>query len=63
MQAELDTLETKLAQMLERYQAMREETLKLRQQMVILENSNRQLTDRLEEARQRMESLLNRIPD
>lgn len=63
MQAELDTLESKLAQMLERYQAMREETLKLRQQMVTLENSNRQLNDRLEEARQRMESLLNRIPD
>lgn len=63
MQAELDTLETKLAQMLERYQAMREENLKLRQQVVTLESSNKKLADRLEEARARMENLLNKIPD
>jgi len=63
MQAELDTLESKLAQMLERYQAMREETLKLRQQVVTLESNNKQLADRLEEARTRMENLLNKIPD
>ncbi|HNH90337.1 MAG TPA: hypothetical protein PLX46_13015 [Thiobacillaceae bacterium] len=63
MQAELDTLESKLTQMLERYQTMREENLKLRQQVVSLESANKQLTDRLDEARQRMETLLNRIPD
>ncbi len=63
MQAELDTLETKLAQMLERFQAMREENLKLRQQVVSLESSNKKLADRLEEARARMETLLNKIPD
>lgn len=63
MQAELDTLETKLAQMIERYQSMREETLRLRQQVVALESSNKGLADRLEEVRTRMETLLNRIPD
>ena len=63
MQAELDTLESKLAQMLERYQTMREETLKLRQQVVTLESSNKKLTERLDEARARMENLLNKIPD
>ncbi len=63
MQAELDTLESKLAQMLERYQSMREETLKLRQQVVSLESNNKLLTDRLAEARSRMEALLNKIPD
>lgn len=63
MQAELDTLESKLAQMLERYQSMREETLKLRQQVVSLESSNKLLSDRLAEARSRMEALLNKIPD
>ncbi len=63
MQAELDTLESKLAQMLERYRAMREETLKLRQQVVVLESNNKQLSDRLDEARTRMETLLNKIPD
>ncbi len=63
MQTELDMLESRLTQMLDRYRAMREETLKLRQQVVTLENSNKLLTERLEEARARMESLLNRIPD
>jgi len=63
MQAELDTLESKLAQMLERNQAMRAETLKLRQQVVVLESNNKQLSDRLDEARARMEVLLNKIPD
>jgi phage shock protein A len=49
--------------MLERYQAMRAETLKLRQQVVVLESNNKQLSDRLDEARARMEVLLNKIPD
>lgn len=63
MQAELDTLESKLAQMLERYHNMREETLKLRQQVVALESNNKILADRLEDARTRMETLFNKIPD
>lgn len=63
MQAELDALESKLAQILERYQGMREENLRLRQQLVTMENSNKQLSERLSEARSRMESLLNKIPD
>lgn len=63
MQAELDALESRLAQVLERYQAMRGENLKLRQQVVSLENANKRLNERLEEARSRMESLYNKLPD
>jgi len=63
MQAELDALEAKLTQMIERYQSMRGENLKLRQQVVSLENTNKRLSERLEEARGRMESLFNRLPD
>lgn len=63
MQAELDALENKLAQILERYQSMREENLRLRQQLVTMENANKQLSDRLAEGRGRMASLLNKIPD
>ncbi|MBU1666162.1 MAG: hypothetical protein KKG92_12285 [Gammaproteobacteria bacterium] len=63
MQAELDALENKLAQILERYQSMREENLRLRQQLVAMENANKQLSDRLTEGRSRMESLLNKFPD
>jgi len=60
MQAELDALESKIAQILERYQGMREENVRLRQQLVAMENSNKQLTERLGEARTRIESLLTR---
>ena len=63
MQAELDALETKLALMLERYHAMRDETLKLRQQVVALESNNKHLSDKLNEARVRAEALFNKIPD
>lgn len=63
MQAELDTLETKLAQLLERYQATRGENLRLRQQVVSLENSNKHLNERLDETSSRLEALFNTIPD
>ena len=63
MQAELDALEAKLAQILERHLAMRGENLKLRQQVVNLENANKRLNERLNEARGRMESLFNKLPE
>lgn len=63
MQTELDALEAKLSQVLERYQAMREENIRLRQQVVALENANKQLQERQAEARARVENLLERIPD
>lgn len=63
MQAELDALETKLALMLERYHAMCDETLKLRQQVISLQNDNKHLNDKLEQARSRAEALLDKIPD
>ena len=63
MQVELDALESKIAQMLERFQAMRGENLKLRQQVVSLENANKRLSERLDEALGRMESLFNKLPD
>ncbi|MBK6744905.1 MAG: hypothetical protein IPG66_18915 [Hydrogenophilales bacterium] len=63
MLEELDTLEAKLAQLLERYHAAREENVRLRQQVVAMENANKVLSDRLVEARGRMETLFNKIPD
>lgn len=63
MLEDMDALETKLAQLLERHQAMREENVRLRQQMVAMENSNKLLTERLANARGRMESLFDKLPD
>lgn len=61
--AELDTLESKIAQLVERYQAVRAENLKLRQQVVAMENANKLLSDRLSEVRERMETLFEKLPD
>lgn len=63
MLEELDSLEAKVAQLVVRYQAMHDENLRLRQQMLAMENANKQLTDRLAEARGRVESLFNRLPN
>jgi predicted nucleic acid-binding Zn-ribbon protein len=63
MLEDMDALETKLAQLLERHQAMREENVRLRQQMVAMENANKLLTERLTNARGRMESLFDKLPD
>lgn len=63
MLEELDDLEGKLSLLLERWQALRQENLRLRQQVVALENDNKLLTDRLAEARERVETLYNKLPD
>lgn len=63
MQTELDALESKLTQLLEHHQALRADNLKLRQQVVNQENANKQLSDKLAEARARLETLVNKLPD
>lgn len=63
MLEDMDALETKLAQLLERHQAMRIENVRLRQQMVAMENANKLLTERLADVRGRMEHLFNKLPD
>ena len=59
----LDALETKLTQLLERYQAAREDNVRLRQEVLGLENANKTLATRLTETRERLETLYNKIPD
>ncbi|MGQ9684696.1 MAG: hypothetical protein ACUVT2_00100 [Thiobacillaceae bacterium] len=63
MLEQLDDLEGKLSLLLERWQALRQENLRLRQQVVALENDNKLLTERLAEARERLENLYNQLPD
>lgn len=63
MLEQLDDLEGKLSLLLERWQALRQENLRLRQQVVALENDNKLLTERLAEARKRIEALYNKLPD
>ncbi|NCS65391.1 MAG: hypothetical protein COS39_04165 [Hydrogenophilales bacterium CG03_land_8_20_14_0_80_62_28] len=63
MLEELDALEAKLAQLLERNQFVRAENARLRQQVVATENANKLLSERLAEVRRRMEDLSDKLPN
>jgi hypothetical protein len=63
MLEQLDTLEGKLAQLVERYAAMRDENARLRQELVAMENANKLLNERCAAAGSRLETLYNSLPD
>jgi len=63
MLEELDTLEAKIVQLLEYHRVLRDENMRLRQQVVAMENANKLLSDRLDDARSRMENLYNSLPE
>jgi cell division protein ZapB len=62
MEAELNILDTKLSQLVQLCHRLRRDNTELRQQLVAAQNQNKQLTDKIETARQRLEALLERIP-
>jgi cell division protein ZapB len=62
MEPQINSLEIKLRQMLELCQSLRSENQKLRQQIAIANDHNKQLSERVIYARTRMESLLSKIP-
>jgi cell division protein ZapB len=63
MEAELDVLEAKLTQLVQLCHRLRKDNSELRQQLVATQNQNKQLTEKIEGARQRLEVLLSRIPE
>jgi cell division protein ZapB len=63
MEAELDVLEAKLTQLVQLCHHLRKDNSELRQQLVATQNQNKQLTDKIEGARHRLELLLSRIPE
>jgi cell division protein ZapB len=63
MQAELDTLETKIRQVAELCHTLRQENISLRQQVLTAQRDNKQLTTRLEAARTRLQTLLDTLPE
>jgi hypothetical protein len=63
MLEELDTLEAKLLKLLEHHRRLSAENVRLRQQVGAMENANKLLSDRLADARGRMENLFNRLPE
>ncbi len=63
MEERLDTLDSKVAQVLALCQSLRNENHALRNRVAGLEGENRQLADKIVAARQRLESLVTRLPE
>jgi cell division protein ZapB len=63
MEAELDSLDAKLNQLVQLCHRLRTDNHELRQQLAAVQNESKQLTDKIETARARLESLLSRLPE
>ena len=63
MDSELDNLEERLAQLVQRLKALRDENRDLRQQLAARTDENVRLSEKLGAARTRIEALLTQIPE
>jgi cell division protein ZapB len=63
MDAELSSLEDKLAQVVQRLKVLREENRDLRQQLAARTDEGSRLSEKLNAARTRIEALLKQIPE
>ena len=63
MIAELDTLEAKIRLVAERCETLRIDSLSLRQQLLAVQQENKQLHHRLDTAKTRVQTLLDKIPE
>jgi len=63
MDADLKSLEQKLNQFVELCQRLRADNQQLRQELAAAVSSNQQLTEKIGTATNRLESLLNQIPE
>lgn len=61
--AEFNTLEAKVAQFVGVCERLRAENHSLRQELATAKNDAKRLNERIEGARQKLESLLARLPD
>ena len=60
---ELDMLENKVAQVVSLCRALRSENNRLRQQLASAESEKVRLAERMEQARERVEQLAQRLPE
>lgn len=63
MDPELSALEEKLAQVVQRLKALREENRDLRQQLATKTDEGARLSEKLAAAKSRIEALLKQIPE
>jgi cell division protein ZapB len=63
MEMELSALEDKIRQAMELCRRLRDENRQLRQQLANAESDRRSLSEKIDGARDRLEGLLQRIPE
>jgi cell division protein ZapB len=63
MESEFDALEERLAQVVQRLEALRGENRELRQQLAQRTDENARLAEKLAAAKTRIEALLKQIPE
>ena len=63
MEAELNSLDEKINQLVQLCHRLRTDNHDLRQQLAAAQNESKQLTDKIESARARLENLLTRLPE
>jgi cell division protein ZapB len=63
MDVELKSLEEKINQFVTLCQRLRSDNHELRQQLASAHNDNKQLSEKIGDAKTRLESLLNQIPE
>jgi len=63
MEAEFKSLERKLTEFVELCQRLRDDNQQLRQQLASAINDNKQLADKIGTATNRLETLLNQLPE
>jgi cell division protein ZapB len=63
MDSELKSLEDKISQFVALCLRLRTDNHELRQQLASAQNDNKQLTEKIGDAKTRLESLLTQIPD
>ncbi len=63
MDAQLKSLEHKISQFAALYQQLRADNHQLRQQLALAQNEKKLLSDKIVDARTRLETLLSQIPD
>jgi cell division protein ZapB len=63
MDTELSALEERIRQTIDLCQRLRIENTELRQQLASVQNENKRLTDKIGNARDRLEGLLRQIPE
>ncbi len=63
MEAELTTLDDKIKQLIQLTQKLRKDNSQLRQNLASVQNENKRLSEKVNTAKTRLESLLAQIPD